>query len=307
MIYQTKTRCSSLFRTPFTSRPHRMNTCSSTILILLFLLACQQPESRIEVLTIHSEIFHNQRKVRVYLPPDYDVQKLYKVLLLNDGQNVFGGPDIKHRQDWRVDEIVDSLIHQNIIEPLIIVAIDNIGLTNRGNEYLPWEDIYLDPPLPNPEGRKYPEFLMSEVIPLIKSKYPIGEGKEKIGIGGFSYGGLIAIYCAMYHPDFFGFVLAETPSLYVNDKKLLNLAKDSIAKWPDKIYMGVGTNEMALEDCDEDNEDNRMAVDDIIHLGAIITDKQPSTEIKTHVVKCATHSFEEASKRLPEALRFLFE
>ena len=275
------------------------------LLILIHITSCNNPtKSRIEILTLNSKVFDNERKLRVYLPPEYDDNKTFKVLYLNDGQHLFG-QDLDSNNDWRVQAITDSLIHLKKIDPLIIVGIDNIGMSQRGNEYLPWEDIYLSPPIPNPQGIKYPSFLVDEVMPLIAANFKVKEGVENTGIGGFSYGGLIAVYTAMNRPDDFGFLLAETPSLYVDNQKILLEAKNSKKGWPKKVYFGVGTNELALADCQEDNEDNKMAVNDIKLLDSIIRNQAPHSLTKVQITKCAIHSFEEASKRLPIALQFL--
>ena len=276
--------------------------------LLLTLTTCIPKEtSKIEVLTLKSELFGNERALRVYLPPQYDGKKAFKVLYLNDGQNIFDSDKLNKKDDWRVDEITDSLVMNGEIEPLIIVGIDNAGVSSRGNEYLPWQDVYLSPPIPNLQGKKYPNFLTKEVIPLIKSKYVIKEGKENTGIGGFSYGGLISIYTAMMSPENFGFLIAETPSLYVNDKKLLQEAQNHEKGWPDRVYIGVGTNELALKNCMEEHKDNKMAVDDIKNLLSIIERKSPNTKIEFNVVKCAVHTYREASYRLPKALKFVLD
>lgn len=276
-----------------------------SIIALCFTSCNLQNKSKIELLTLQSQVFKNERLLRVYLPADYNGIKSFRVLYLNDGQHLFESDKLHQKEDWRVDEITDSLIKQGIIEPLIIVGIDNIGTTNRGDEYLPWEDIYLNPPIPNPKGKMYPDFIINEVMPLIESKYKIKKGKENVGIGGFSYGGLIAIYTAMKKPDHFGFLLAETPSLYVNDNQILKEAQKSSNGWPARIYFGVGTNELGLKNCEENNADNRMAVSDIRDFISIINNNKCDTKTEFNIVKCATHSFEEASKRLPKALEFL--
>jgi len=263
-------------------------------------------ESRIEVIRLKSNIFNNERNLRIYLPAQYDGQKTFKVLYINDAQNLFNSDSLRKKEDWRMDEITDSLISKGAIEPIIIVGIDNSGISNRGNEYLPWEDIYLNPPIPSPQGKQYPKFLINEVMPLIESKYKVKKGFENTGIGGFSYGGLISIYTVMTIPKHFGYLLAETPSLYVNDKKLLVEANNSNNVWPKKVYIGVGTNELALKNCNEENGDNKMAVSDIKNLMSIIKKQHPKTEVNTNIVRCATHSFEEASRRLPQALKFLY-
>jgi len=199
---------------------------------------------------------------------------------------------------------VDSLISRNKIEPIIIIGIDNAG-NERANEYLPWEDIYLSPPIHKPDGKKYPEFLTTEVMPLIERKYKILKGKENTGIGGSSYGGLIAFYSLIMKPDYFGFALIESPSLYVDNQKKLKLADSSFSKWNGKIYMGIGTNELGIENCDSDNPDNKMAVSDVQNLQTIIRERSPDCTIAVKIDSCAVHDKKAWSKRFPNAMGFL--
>ena len=67
--------------------------------------------------------------LRVWLPPRYDApensSRLYPVLYLNDGQNLFDRTIAFGGVEWQVDETADRLIRQEVIAPLIIVGIDN--------------------------------------------------------------------------------------------------------------------------------------------------------------------------------------
>lgn len=140
------------------------------MILILFLLnatsVCSQ-EAKISTavgdLRFHefkNVIFDNTRILRVFLPPEYDKdpKKKYPVLYLNDGQNLFDvSTSIFNPMEWKVDETVLDLIKKQEIEPLIIVGIDNAGKRDRPNEYLPFEDKYLSPPMPNPNGQQYPE------------------------------------------------------------------------------------------------------------------------------------------------------
>jgi hypothetical protein len=47
-------------------------------------------------------------------------------------------------------------------------------------------------------------------------------------------------------------------------------------------------------------------VNDVKELESIIQTKFTTTLVSINIAKCATHSFNEASKRLPAALKFLF-
>lgn len=260
--------------------------------------------SRIEQLRLQSRIFGNERTLRVYLPEAYDGTKAFKVLYLNDGQNLFGDNQIGADHEWRVDEIVDSLVHENVIEPLIVVGIDHAG-NDRAKEYLPWEDVYLSPPIPDPEGKKYPGFLTTEVMPLIEQKYRVRKGRENTGLGGSSYGSLISLYTLLQKPGLFGFAILESPSLYVHEQALLTLAESKNYTWPENIFIGIGTNELNLENCYEENEDNQMAVEDVKHLATIIHTRSPDSNLKVWVDSCAIHHETAWSHRFSTALQFV--
>lgn len=93
------------------------------VIAIGLLMSCQQDErSRIEIFKLRSTIFQNERNLRVYLPPGYRPDLSYAVLYLNDGQHLFGTDGLRPRDDWKVDETADSLIRNEVIQPLIIVG-----------------------------------------------------------------------------------------------------------------------------------------------------------------------------------------
>ncbi|REJ77279.1 MAG: alpha/beta hydrolase [Acidobacteria bacterium] len=272
-------------------------------------LAQSLPQRDLRIHTLESKIFNNTRKIRVLLPPHYEKKRRkegYSVLYLNDGQNLFDEADaIFNKAEWKVDETVTRLISDRIIGPIIVVGIDNAGKKMRPNEYLPWEDEYLDPPMQNPQGSLYAEFLEKEVIPFIESKYRARKKREARILGGSSYGALISLYSALKKPDLFGSLLLESPSFYVSDAKILAMA-ESAEKLPLKVYLGVGTNEMGLKECGSDS-DGGEAVSDIRRLGSILKRKGLADGgLKVVVEKCAVHHEDAWAKRLPDALKFLF-
>jgi predicted alpha/beta superfamily hydrolase len=219
-----------------------------------------------------SKIFGNTRTVRVLLPPGYDENNKstrYPVLYLNDGQNLFQVATSNFNPiEWQVDETVDRLIRQKKIAPLIIVGIDNSGKRLRPKEYLPYEDKFLRPPEPSPEGKKYPEFLINEVMPFINERYQTRTDRDGIGIGGSSYGAVAALYTVLAKPGVFGNLLLESPSLYISDGQLLRDSQQT-KRWPAKVYVGIGTNEGGRNDC-KPGDWNREAVQDVLKLKKIL-------------------------------------
>ena len=78
----------------------------------------------------HSRVLGNRRDVLVYLPPSYRrfSSRRYPVLYLHDGQNVFDAATSFAGVEWGVDETAQRLIYRRLIEPLIVVAVANIGI-----------------------------------------------------------------------------------------------------------------------------------------------------------------------------------
>src|SRR5215216_3585982 len=60
-----------------------------------------------------SQFLEHDRRVIVYLPPDYDQSRRhgtrYPVLYLHDGQNLFDSATAFGGQEWRVDETAQAL------------------------------------------------------------------------------------------------------------------------------------------------------------------------------------------------------
>lgn len=259
---------------------------------------------------LKSKIFGNTRTIRVLLPPGYsdpeNKKKHYPVLYLNDGQNLFDiSSSVFNSMEWQVDETVQDLIRKGDIEPLIVVGIDNAGKSGRANEYLPYPDKYLRPFLPEPQGYKYPTFLMQEILPFINRRYRTETGAQAAALGGSSYGALISLYTFIKNPESFGRLLLESPSFYVHNGQILKEA-EKLRKLPQKIYMGVGTNEEGRENCVPGDLDNE-AVQDVLKLKKILQDKKlDENRLKITVEDCSVHNERAWARRLPEALTFLF-
>ena len=285
---------------------------ASLIALIGALQTYSQRRSVVGDLRLHkltSEVFANTRTIRVLVPPGYNKNRnrRYPVLYLNDGQNLFQvGTSQSRSSEWGVDETFKDLLAYREIEPLIIVGIDNAGRSGRANEYLPYEDKYLSPPLPNPQGFKFPEFIEKEVIPFVEKRYRVETGEENRVLGGASYGALISLYTVIKKPGLFGAVLLESPSFYVNEARILKEAA-SAESLPKRFYLGVGTNEEAKKDC-VPGDLSHEAVQDVIKLKNILISGQKlnAADVRVLIEDCATHSEVAYGRRFSTALRFLF-
>jgi len=257
----------------------------------------------LEIQEFRSDVFDNARKLRVLVPPGYsdqrNLERLYPVLYLNDGQNLFDiCTSIFNPMEWRADETVNRLVVEGRVEPLIIVGIDNAGKHERPNEYLPFPDATLRPYMANVHGIDYPRFLTQEVMPFVEKKYRVRKGASNTGLGGSSYGGLITFYVVSHTHNVFGRVLIESPSLEVMDFAVLKEAANN-RDWPGRIYFGGGT--------DEDPPGSRETIPGDISKAVRLLRKNGVSRERIFVNITPGHHNEEAwAARLPAALEFLF-
>ncbi len=251
----------------------------------------------LEIVPFSSTVFHNERKLRVWLPPGYrnasQKHHRYPVLYLNDGQDLFDAcTSVFNAQEWHVDEAATKLIRAGKIPPIIIVGIDNAGKHERPNEYLPYPDKWLQPPMPVVHGMEYPRFLFTEVMPFVESHYRVDPDPAMTGIGGSSYGAGIALYTVLERPGEFGRLLLESPSLYAHDNYLLHRAGKNTV-WPAKIFVGVGT-------VNEPQEDVESLKQTLLQKGL------NSHHFKLVVQPGAAHDENAWAHRFPQALEFLY-
>jgi predicted alpha/beta superfamily hydrolase len=237
----------------------------------------------------------------VWLPPGYDLAenkgRHYPVLYLNDGQNLFDRATAFIGVEWQVDETADRLIREEKIPPMIIVGIDNMQ-KDRAREYLPYRSF--NPPLLRPQGKRYPEFLMSEVMPFLYQRYRIARGAENTGIGGSSLGAIISLYTVLDRPGIFGRLLLESPSLFISNRRLLKVSR-AFRQWPARVFVAIGTAEAGREDRDAQVVEDVRDLEHVLRRAGLREDR-----LRVKIDEGARHSEAEWAKRFPEALEFLF-
>jgi predicted alpha/beta superfamily hydrolase len=259
-------------------------------------------ELRVDSLT--SSIFGNTRAIRVLLPAGYDApenaQRKYPVLYLLDGQNLFDEclSAVSHRE-WGVDETVGRLIAGKTLPALIVVGVDHAG-ADRVREFLPYRDFVGDPSMGEPVGKRFPEFLAAEVMPLVNSRYRTLRGRANTGIGGSSYGGVAALYALLARPKEFGFVLLESTPLWMG---MGQLVRDTapLTAFPVKVYFGAGGREGS-----DPQETERM----IALIRAVVANFRAAgyddRNLRFVLDPQAAHNEDAWAQRLPGALKFLF-
>jgi predicted alpha/beta superfamily hydrolase len=254
--------------------------------------------------SLTSRIFGNTRTIRVLVPPDYDApenaHRKYPVLYLLDGQNLFDAclSEISHHA-WDVDKTVYRLIREHKIPPLIVVGIDNAGM-DRASEYLPYKDYDGNPSMPEPVGKKFPDFLTDEVMPLVNGRYRTLQGHDNTGLGGSSYGGVATLYALLAKSHDFGLGLIESAPLGVGMGQLVRDTGSPAAR-PKRLFFGFGGKEA------DDPVANERLVAMIRQVQAnFAAAGYDETRLRLVIDPEARHTEAAWAKRLPDALTFLY-
>ncbi len=146
------------------------------------------------------------RDVVVWLPPGYRENKpeRYPVLYMQDGQNLFDPATSAFGVDWGIDEACDSLIRNHIIEPIIVVGIYNTA--DRSLEYTPGDT-----------GDQYMKFMVTELKPLIDSKFRTITDRDHTYVGGSSAGAgaLISFMLVWQFPEVFSDAICFSPAFKI--------------------------------------------------------------------------------------------
>jgi enterochelin esterase-like enzyme len=143
----------------------------------------------VEQNTIKSNFLERDVKIDAYLPVNISRPENLSLLLVNDGQDLPKMP---------FDEMLDTLISDNVIEPLICVGI-HCGHDRRMEYAVAAQKDYKG------RGAKaplYTKFIFKELLPFIRKTYSLQSFKEK-SFAGFSLGALSALDIVWTHPQEF--------------------------------------------------------------------------------------------------------
>jgi enterochelin esterase family protein len=180
------------------------------------------PKGKVEITAIQSENIKEEKKLWVYTPTGFSKSgDRYPLLILFDGD----------RNLMWMPKILDNLIAQKKIPPMVAVLVDNSVPSARRTEL--------------PCNRPFADFLARELVPWAKEKYRTTRDATRTVVAGSSYGGLASVFAGLRHSEVFGNVVSLSGSFWwkpEDEKEGQWLVKqvDVSPKLPVRFYLEVG-------------------------------------------------------------------
>ena len=188
---------------------------------------------KIENKKLESQIMSSDRKLTIYLPPDYHQSKdFYPVSYVHMGKLA--------REVGQIHLRVDQLVQEREIRPIILVMIDE-NPQGFYNEIF-WNTESVD---------KYSLMLVKELVPFIDEHYrTIQESESRMNFGT-SFSGYISLLTTIQHSNIFSRVSCQSSVYWAGERE--KRIKDLIAQTSTKsieIYMDWGRYDLKRKDMD---------------------------------------------------------
>lgn len=235
----------------------------------------------------HSAIYPGtSRKFWAHVPSQYRPDEPASLMVFQDGW-WYLDPD----GEVRGGIVLDNLVHNGDIPVTIGVFVDS-GIfpgaeqpKNRNEEYDAFDD-------------RYVEFLLTEIIPEVTSRFTISEDPEQWGIGGGSSGGNCAFTAAWMRPDKFGKVVGYLSSFVQmpGGNPYPELIPNTPAK-PLRIFLQAGHRDLRW------NEPERNWLSNNLRVSAALAEAGYDFRL---VLGDGGHSPNHGGVLLPDALRWLW-
>ncbi|WP_332237519.1 alpha/beta hydrolase [Sporolactobacillus sp. KGMB 08714] len=183
-------------------------------------------QGKMSDIAVESKLLMQTLPVISYLPPDYDPDRRYPLLIAQDGRD--------YLQIGRLFSTADDWIGKNIIRAIIVIAIPYENLESRRQLYHP----------DGPKNRSYLRALSEEIVPQIAGRISIDPDPESRTLIGDSLGGTVSLAAALERPDLFRGVIMQSP--YVNERIIEQIGSTEAIRAL-SIYHSIGREETAVK------------------------------------------------------------
>ena len=140
-----------------------------------------------------SNILPDERRIWYYTPPGYTTKKKYPLVIFLDGWD--------YLNHIPAQTTLDNLIAAGKIEPVVAVFVATpVTPGVREKEYY--------------ANSKFSDLMISEILPLVRSKYSVFTKPDKTTVVGLSASGFAGAFLALHHSDQIGNVVMQSPALW---------------------------------------------------------------------------------------------
>jgi enterochelin esterase-like enzyme len=249
---------------------------------------------------VYSRVLAGERELLLWLPPAYAMESTlrFPLIVFHDGPNVFDPATSFSGVDWAADECNVLLASEAVMPQAIIAAV--IHPEGFTEDNVTHRDFDLSPEL---GGAAYSQFVASELLPHLESRYrTIPQPASRFLIGA-SLGALNTFYTALHHPGVFGRYGCLSTAFEDISQRLPedSLALQALANEPAlptdvRVYFDHGR--LGLDACYGPYHDR---------LRELLTQKgwQEGNEFLLRSIQGSGHDELSWRMRLGEALRFL--
>ncbi len=163
------------------------------------------PHGELTAVQYDSKALGTRRQIRVYTPAGYSTDRKYPVLYLLHG---IGGNDREWVQACRADHVIDNLIADGKIQPMIVVFPNgNANVTAGADSASPGAGGRGGPGGGfGGWGKPFEDDLIKDIIPYVESHYSVYTDREHRALAGLSMGGGQALNIGMYNIETFAYV-----------------------------------------------------------------------------------------------------
>ncbi len=142
--------------------------------------------------SLQSEVYGDTRETTVYLPHEFKPHNRYPLLICHDGRDYLRFCDMV--------TVLDNLIARHEVAPIMVAFTSG---HDRNREY------GADP--------RQPAFLVDELLPVLRERFPVTEDRSELGVMGASFGGVTSLFTAWTRPGVFGKLLLQSGSFVFTD------------------------------------------------------------------------------------------
>jgi enterochelin esterase family protein len=198
------------------------------------------PHGVVQRLEYQSKSIDKAREALVYLPPGYDGgTDRYPVLYLLHGA---GGDESVWNQRMQANVILDNLIADGELDPLVVVMPH--GFTNR----IPTAERPRGPGAYKTEMEEFAVDFVSDLVPLVESRYRVVADRAHRAIAGNSMGGGQSLAIGLTHPEMFSTVASFSAAMQIANNAAWGgidmdaaLANADAINELDRLWIGCGT------------------------------------------------------------------